>query len=252
MSLEKVLLRELPERVTFVGRMRDDAAVYDLRVPRTPKGQRGWKATKGPRRPSPKDAARKADRQRVSRGEWTWPIVRVWVDGRERALKTVRYEVVWPQVLGLRRIRMVVVRDPSGVMDDIDRFTTDRTAEVDGVIAPFAWRWSIEVLFRVSKPTLEIEAPQHGCQARVEKVAAWVWSMQSAIRVWYLTTSRERPEAIERRERLGDWDSAWSLRHRVEVMRSVILNTTFDTHSADRPDLVEMVNTLKSWRNMAA
>jgi DDE superfamily endonuclease len=248
----KVLLRDLPERVTFVGRLRGDAAVYDPRVPRAVKGKRGRKATKGPRLPSPKEAALKADRQRSGRGDWLWALVRVCVYGRDRDVQTVRYEVVWPRVLGLRPIQIVVVRDPLGVMDDIFLFTTDLTASVAWVITQFAWRWSIEVLFRSSKQTLEIEAPQHWCQASVEKVAPWVWSMQSVIMVWYLTAGRDLPEAVERRERLGAWDSDWSLRHMVEVLRSALLNATFDTNSADRPELVEMINTLKSWGNMAA
>src|SRR5271154_5034868 len=49
------LLKELDERVTFVGRMRGDAAVYDPRVPRTTKSRRGPKAKKGARLPQPKE-----------------------------------------------------------------------------------------------------------------------------------------------------------------------------------------------------
>ena len=85
-----VLLRDLPEAVTFVGRMRGDAAVYDPRVPRSPKGKRGRKATKGPRLPSPKEAALKADRQRSGRGAWLWTLVRVCVYCRDRDVQTVR------------------------------------------------------------------------------------------------------------------------------------------------------------------
>src|SRR6516165_4686150 len=47
----KGLLGDLDGRVTFVGRLRGDAAVYDPRVPAAKKGQRGPKAKKGPRLP---------------------------------------------------------------------------------------------------------------------------------------------------------------------------------------------------------
>jgi len=173
----KALLADLPERVTFVGRLRGDAAVYDPRLPKAKKGKRGRKAKKGPRLPSPKQAAQKADRKRTDSGEWLWETVSVCVYGQERALRAVSYEVVWPHVLGSRRIKIVVVRDPSGKMDDIYLFTTDLEAKAAWVIVLFAWRWSIEVLFRSSKQILDIEAPQHWCQASVEKVAPWVWSM---------------------------------------------------------------------------
>jgi hypothetical protein len=248
----KELLADLDQRVAFVGRLRGDAAVYDPRVPRPKKGKRGPKAKKGPRLPRPKEAAAKADRKRTQTGQWLWQAAKVCVYGKERELRTVSYLAVWPHVLALRPIKIVVVRDPSGVLDDIYLFTTELRASSQWVITQFAWRWSIEVLFRSSKQTLQIEMPQHWCQASVEKVAPWVWSMQSVIMVWYLTAGRELPEAIERRQRMGEWDSEWSLRHMVGVLHAAILNASFDPNSADHAQLLQMVETLKSWGNLAA
>jgi DDE superfamily endonuclease len=73
------LLKDLDERVTFVGRMRGDAAVYDPRVPRMTKSRRGPKAKKGARLPRPKEAAAKADRKRTTGGDWVWQEVSVSV-----------------------------------------------------------------------------------------------------------------------------------------------------------------------------
>jgi hypothetical protein len=246
------LLAGLPDRVAFVGRMRGDAAVYDPRVPRAPKGKRGPKAKKGARLPGPKEAAKKADRNRSGVGAWVWRSVVACAYGKERELWAVSYEAVWPRVLGLRRVKVVVVRDPSGVMADIAFFTTDLSAGERWVVEQFAARWSIEALFRSSKQVMEVEAPQHWCESSVGKLAPWVWSMQSVVMVWYITAGRELPEAVEVRSRLGEWDSEWSLRHMLGVMRSVILNATFNANSADQAQLKEMVETLKSWGNMAA
>ena len=218
------LLEGLDERVTFVGRLRGDAALYDARVPPPRKGRRGRKPQKGPRLPAPKEAAAKADRKRTAVGAWVWQAVTVTVYGEERTLRALAYEALWPTVLGLRPVRVVVVRDPAGRMRDAYLFTTDVGASVAWVITHFAWRWSIEVLFRASKQVLDIEAPQHGARASVEKVAPWVWSMQSVIMVWYLTAGRELPEAKELRARMGEWDSEWSLRHMIQVLRAATLN----------------------------
>jgi DDE superfamily endonuclease len=248
----KELLSDLPERVAFVGRMRGDAAVYDPNPPKAPKSKRGPKAKKGPRLPKPKEAAQKADRKRTSLGAWLWQTVSVCVYGRERELQTVSYEAVWPRVLGLRPIQIVVVRDPLGQMDDIYLFTTSLKASVNWVIVQFAWRWSIEVLFRASKQVLEIEAPQHFCEESVQKVAPWVWSMQSVIMVWYVTVGHESVEATEMRARMGEWDTEWSLRHMIQVAQRAILNVTFDPNSADQAQLREMVQTLENWALLAA
>src|SRR5262249_48915969 len=60
----KACLRDLREGVTFGGRMRWDAAVYDPTPAAKRKGRRGPKAKKGPRLPSPSAAAKKADGNR--------------------------------------------------------------------------------------------------------------------------------------------------------------------------------------------
>jgi hypothetical protein len=248
----KELLADLPERVNFVGRMRGDAAVYDPKPPKAKKSKRGRKAKKGPRLPKPREVAKKADRKRTALGSWLWQKVSVCVYGKQRQLQAVRYEAVWPRVLGLRRIQIVVVRDPSGQMEDVYLFTTDLQASVEWVIVQFAWRWSIEVLFRASKQVMDIEAPQHWCAESVQKVAPWVWSMQSVIMVWYLTAGQQLPEAQELRQRMGPWDSEWSLRHMIQVAQRAILNVTFDPNSADRAQLKEMIQTLENWALLAA
>jgi hypothetical protein len=246
------LLAALDERVTFVGRMRGDAAVYDPQVPAAKKGKRGAKAKKGPRLPKPKEAAAKADRKRTTSGDWVWQDVEVTVYGCTRWLKALAYEVVWPTVLGYRPIQVVVVRDPSGRMRDAYLFTTDLQASLSWVITKFAWRWAIEVLFRASKQVLDIEAPQQWSQASVEKVAPWVWSMQSVVMVWYITAGYESAEAAELRERMGEWDSEWSLRHMIQVLRCAILNATINPNSANEAELRAMAQTLKNWVNLAA
>jgi DDE family transposase len=248
----KTLLADLDERVTFVGRLRGDAALYDPRVPAAKKSKRGPKAKKGPKLPKPKEAAAKADRKRLAAGPWLWQAVEVVVYGCGRCLKTVAYEALWPTVLGPRTARLVVVRDPSGRMRDCYLFTTDLSAREAWVITQFAWRWSIEVLFRASKQVMDLEAPQHWCQESVEKLAPWVWSMQSVIMVWYVTAGHELPEAQALRELMGDWDSEWSLRHMIQVLRRATLNATINPNSADEAELREMVETLKKWANLAA
>jgi hypothetical protein len=248
----KGLLGDLDERVTFVGRLRGDASVYDPRVPPAKKGQRGPKAKKGPKLPKPKEAAAKADRKRTTTGGWVWQDVAVSVYGCARSLRALAYPVVGPTVLGYRPIQVVVVRDPSGRMRDCYLFTTDLKASLSWVITMFAWRWAIEVLFRASKQVMDIEAPQHWSRESVEKLAPWVWSMQSVVMLWYITAGYESAEAAALRDRMGEWDSEWSLRHMVQVLRRAILNATIDPNSANEAELREMTQTLKNWANLAA
>jgi len=246
------LLADLDERVVFVGRVRGDACVFDPLVPPAPKSKRGPKAKKGPKLPQPREVATLADGKATGVTAWLWRTIEVLVYGESRPLWVVSYEAVWPRVLGLRPVQIVVVRDPEKRMKDCYLFTTDRTASACWVVTQFAWRWAIEVLFRASKQVLDIEAPRHFSQESVEKVAPWVWSMQSVLMVWYLTVGHTLPEALEMRQGMGDWDSEWSLRHMLQVLRRAILNATINPNSAEQSQLIEMVNTLKNWANLAA
>jgi hypothetical protein len=248
----KGLLAALDPRVTFVGRLRGDAALYDTHVPLARAKRPGRKAQKGPRLPRPKEAAAKADRQRTTVGAWVWQALTVTVYRSPSSLQGLTYEALWPTVLGKRPIQVVVVRDPTGNMRDAYLFTTDLGASMNWVITMFAWRWAIEVLFRASKQVMDLQAPQHWCQESVQKLAPWVWSMQSVIMVWYYVEGRDSLEAKELRDLQGDWESEWSLCHMLQVLRCSILNATINPDCADRAQLQEMVKTLKTWANLAA
>lgn len=245
-------LEPLPAGVTFVGRLRGDAALYATQPAKVAKGRRGPKPHKGVRLPSPKQAAAKADRQRSGHGPWLWQQVEVTAYGRSRVLRALSYVALWPRVLGLRPLRVVVVRDPEGKLDDAYLCSTDVAATPAWVLETFAKRWSVEVLFRASKQVLDIEAPQQRCRAAVEKLAPWVWLTQSVLTVWYLSAGRDLPEAAQERELMGPWDSEWSLRHMLKVLRRATLGKTIDITSATSNEVHQMIEALKNLVNLAA
>src|SRR5437764_9705014 len=98
---------------------------------------------------------------------------------------------------------------------------------------------------------MEIEAPQHWAQGSVEKVAPWVWSMQSVVMVWYLTEAYKSAEAEKVRGMMGEWDSEWSLRHMTQVLRIAVLEATIKPNSGDTAELTQAVETLKKWAILA-
>jgi hypothetical protein len=246
------LLKNLDERVSYVGRMRADAEVYDAVVPEQAKSKRGPKPKKGPRWPGPKEAAQRADANRTQQGPWTWQSVAAVAYGVKRTLQVLAYTVVWPEVFGLRPIRIVVVRDPEGIMKDAYLFTTDMTAALDWVITTYAKRWSIEVAFKNSKQVLDIEGPQHWCQGSIEKLAPWVWQMQSVLTLWYLSVGHTLPAARAARERMGPWDSEWSLRHIVCVLRTAVLEKTINPRSGNKVNWRQLLVHVKKYLTHAA
>jgi hypothetical protein len=246
------VLEGLPQRVDFVGRIRSDAAVYDPTPAPQPKSKPGRKPQKGPRLPSPKEAAAKADQTTQGEELWLWQSLQALAYGVTRTLQVVAYTVVWPHVLGTRSVRLVVVRDPEDKFEDTYLFTTKLDALPGWVIETFAKRWAIEVSFRDSKQVMDIEGPQHWCQQSIEKLAPWVWLMQSVLLVWYVTEGHKLPEAKEVEALMGPWDSPTSLRHVLQVLRRATLNISITANSSDCNELQHSIATLKNLINATA
>jgi len=83
------LLKDLEERVSYVGRIRCDAEVYDPLVPSQPKSKRGRKPQKGPRWPSPQAAVKRADAKGPKQEPWVWQSVDVVAYGVKRTLQVL-------------------------------------------------------------------------------------------------------------------------------------------------------------------
>jgi hypothetical protein len=245
------LLGELDPRVTYVGVLRADAALYDPRVPKQSPSKRGRKPSKGPRLPNPKEAVKKADGNRRGQGPWTWQTVKAEVYGVTRKLQVLSFPAVWPEVRGLVPILVVLVRDPLGKFDDKYLFTTDLDAELSWVISTFSRRWSIEVVFKASKQVMKIQAPQHWCQQSIEKLSPWVWLMQSVISLWYITEGCKLPQAQAARRRFGLWDTEWSLAHMLHILRAAILADTINPKSATKADLQQLLGDFANYVALA-
>jgi hypothetical protein len=247
----KNLLGNLSPRVTYVGVMRADAATYDPVPPKQAKSKPGKKPQKGLRLPSPREAVKKADRNRNGRGPWVWQTVEATAYGVTRKLQVVSYQAVWPKVLGLTPILVVLVRDPLGKFKDAYLFTSDLDADLAWVISTFSRRWSIEVAFKSSKQVMTIQSPQHWCQESIEKLSPWVWLMQSVVSLWYITAGRQLPEACAARKCFGEWDTEWSLRHMLRVLRSSILQKRITPTSPTKADLHQLLKQLENYLNLA-
>jgi hypothetical protein len=245
------LLADLDPRVTYVGVMRADAAIYDPVVPKQSKSKPGRKATKGSRLPNPKEAVKKADGNRSGKGPWVWQTVKATCYGTTRKLQVLAFQAVWPEVRGLLPILVVLVRDPQGKFDDKYLFTTDVNAKLSWVLSTFSRRWSIEVVFKASKQVMKIQAPQHWCRQSIEKLSPWVWLMQSVIGLWYITEGHKLPQARAARRRFGAWNTEWSLAHMLRILRAAILANTINAKSATKADLHELLAALENYLHLA-
>jgi len=134
--------------LTFVTRLRLDAALYD---PAPPYSGRGRPRKKGQRLPTLAQVL--YDPNTV----WT-TISLPWYDGQQRAMQITSDCAVWfhagkPPL----PIRWVLVRDPQGEYDSVGMLCTDPTADPLAIVDWFVQRWQLEVTFEEARRHLGVE-----------------------------------------------------------------------------------------------
>ena len=247
----RAVLRGLPVNANYLGRVRSDIKLYDPQPPKPRKGQRGRKPTKGRRLPSPKQTAKKADRNRTGKGQWRWQEIEVCAYGVVRTLLVLSYPAVWPHVAGLRPLQIVVVRDPEGEFKDCYLCATDLNMALDLIVVIFAKRWPIEQAFRDSKQLMQIQAPKHWSEQSIKRLAPWVWMMQSLIILWYFKHGHKTALAQRAREQLAPWEHDYSFKFMLAVTREAVLVNTISTHSAQPRQLNKIIRLLKNTVSIA-
>jgi len=248
----KNLLKDLHPRVRYVGLMRGDAALHEPKVAPRPRSTPGRKPTIGPRLPGPRDIAKKADAARSAKSRWQWTDIHVFAYGQLRRFQVCSFQAVWPKVLRGRPIQVVVVRSLDKGFGEAYLFTTDLEASTAWVVETYAKRTAIEAMFKSSKQVMDIQRPRHFCRQSIEKLAPWVWLMQSLVSLWYLTKGRNLPEADAARKDLGPWETEWSLRHMLRVLRSLTIRHTVEQLSQTKADLRQMIDHLENYLFLAA
>lgn len=136
-------------RTQVVSRMRRDAALFGPPPPRT--GKRGRPRRKGERLGTPVELAKAATGWKTVELDWRGATVTKQLWSRD---------VLWYRVCPDAMVRLVVVRDPSGVEPDDFFFTTDLNMTPAQVASIYASRWPIEVVFRDVKQTVGGQQPQ--------------------------------------------------------------------------------------------
>jgi len=174
---------ELP-RTEVTSRIRRDAALDDFPSPRRA-GQMGRPRKKGDRLPSLTSW--------VTRTRKGWEKAVVDRRGRLEKRLLLSREVLWYHVCGVRPIRVVASRDPTGHEKDDFLFTTDLTLSPGAVVSHYHGRWPIEDTLRSSKQSLGGEEPQTWRGKGPERAASLAFGLYSLVWVWYLQTQGPSP-----------------------------------------------------------
>jgi hypothetical protein len=134
--------------LTFVTRLRLDAALYD---PAPPYSGKGRPRKKGKRLPTLAQVLQNANTV------WT-TVSLAWYDGQVRDMQITSACAVWFHVGKLPLpMRWVLVRDPQGDYDPVGLLCTDAPAEPLSIVTWFVQRWQLEVTFEAARRHLGVE-----------------------------------------------------------------------------------------------
>ena len=164
-------------RTEITSRMRRDAALYEPAPP--PTGKRGRPRTRGDRLPTPTAFSTATPAE-----DWAT----IEADSRGTTIERQIHieDVLWYRVNKTEMVRLVIVRDPTGIEPDDYFFTTDLTATGADVLSRYAARWAIEVCFRDTKQDLGGQDPQSWKRQGPERAAALSLWLHAATWCWYL------------------------------------------------------------------
>jgi hypothetical protein len=155
--------RFLPKPVSFVTRLRLDAALYEPAPPRRP-GQMGRPRLKGERLPTLAVVA--------SDPSTAWKAVAVadrYGKG-ERAVEVASATAVWYHT-GLPPVplRWVLIRDPQEKFEPQALPCTDLAAEPGRILSRFVLRWKMEVTFQEARQHLGVETQRQWSELAIRR-----------------------------------------------------------------------------------
>jgi hypothetical protein len=159
--------RRLKNPITFIIRLRLDAALYEPAPPRRP-GQMGRPRLKGSRRPNLSAVAEDP--------KTTWMPITVsdWYGGTERVVEIVSASALWYSTgLPAVPLRWVLIRDPQEEkkFDTQALLCTDLDADPERIISWFVRRWQMETTFQEVRQRLGFETQRHWSKQAIQRTA---------------------------------------------------------------------------------
>jgi hypothetical protein len=155
--------RRLSRPVTFIARLRLDAALYEPAPVRCP-GQIGRPRLKGERLPNLSVVAE--DPNTV----WKLTTIANWYGERERMVEIASKTAVWYSTgLFAVPLRWVLVRDPQEEFKTQALLCTDLKADPQKILSWFVMRWQLEVTFQEVRRHLGFETQRQWSEMAIQR-----------------------------------------------------------------------------------
>ena len=181
--------RSLRRPITFITRLRLDAALYEP-APRRYPGQIGRPRLKGERLPN---------LSAVLEDPKTAITVSSWYGGGERSVEIVSETAVWYSTgLPAVALRWVLIRDPREEFESQALLCTDPSADPARIIGWFVRRWQMESTFQEVRQRLGFETGRHWSETAVKRTAPAHLALFSVVTLFAHQEKALMPELVRR------------------------------------------------------
>src|ERR671920_2189545 len=167
--------RKLRNPITFITRLRLNAALYEPAAPRRPR-QIGRPRLKGERLPNLSDVA--VDPRTV----WKPTTIANWYGSEERKVEMASATAVWYSTgLFAVPVRWVLIRDPQGEFKTQALLCTDLDADPKKILRWFVTRWQLEVTFQEMRRHLGFETQRQWTELAIRRTTPALLGLFSVV-----------------------------------------------------------------------
>jgi hypothetical protein len=167
--------RGLSNPITFITRLRLDAALYEPAPPRKPH-QKGRPRKKGERLPNLSVVAE--DPKTV----WTPITVASWYGSAQRTVEIVSDSAIWYSTgLPAVPLRWVLIRDPKEEFETQALLCTDLATDPERIISWFVRRWQMEATFQEVRQRLGFETQRQWSEKATRRTAPALLALFSLV-----------------------------------------------------------------------
>jgi len=185
--------RSLSKPVTFIARLRLDAALYEPAPVRCP-GQRGRPRIKGERLPNLSEVAEDPNTA------WEPTQIANWYGSGERTVEIASETAVWYSTgLFAVPVRWVLVRDPEGEFNTQALLCTNLEADPKKIVCWFVMRWQLEVTFQEVRRHLGFETQRQWSELAIRRTTPALLGLFSLVTLFAHRRMRQAAGAFRRR-----------------------------------------------------
>ena len=178
--------QSLAQPVTFITRLRLDAALYEPAPPRQP-GQNGRPRVKGKRLPTLKEL--------LDFPDTCWAeTLPAWYDGTTRTVEVASQTALWYHS-GKHPvpIRWVLIRDPLGQFRPQALLSTDLAVTPVQIVEWFVLRWQLEVTFQEVRAHLGVETQRQWSDRAIARTTPALFGLFSWVSLAGHLSQKEGP-----------------------------------------------------------